>query len=517
MTVRRKLLIAVGIGLALTILIPVIHHYKLRFALDNYLAQLKAKGEPLELAQVVPPPLTPERNSAPLFWQAVSLRHTNLNILETNPPPAMHQVAPGKAMIGWLQPEIRDENIINSWQDVRDGLAQDEGALKLLSQLTNNSAFDFHLQYDGRYAMLATNLPTEKRAVQLLTASAIYNLHNGDTAAAVSNVQTALVLVTGTDDERTAISQLVRMAMAAIASAATWEILQATNITDEELTRLQAAWAQPEFIRAWNRSLPVEREGDVTMVEQWRKFDAELGRYLGLEKNARDVLGMPDDSDSFPDKVKLRARIFLWRYWWSYADELLYLKGFEVLTSTAHAVETNGAFLPALNRQKAGLDQLGISRLTNSSSFLFYGPEIFDWIQAKSIVTLGRVAQRVMRAEAERQIVMTAIALKRYQLAHGNYPAKLDSLVPEFLAKTPPDPVDGQPLRYRLQPDGNYLLYSIGENGIDDGGNPAIKEEGHFSGFFWESPQALDWIWPQPATPEEIQKYYAGLSKGAGN
>ena len=57
--------------------------------------------------------------------------------------------------------------------------------------------------------------------------------------------------------------------------------------------------------------------------------------------------------------------------------------------------------------------------------------------------------QRVMRAETTKQMAIAAIALKRYQLKHGNYPPDLNSLVPEFVSKVPLDPVDGQPLRYR--------------------------------------------------------------------
>jgi hypothetical protein len=34
------------------ILIPVIRHYQLRFAVASYMAELKAKGEPMDLAQV---------------------------------------------------------------------------------------------------------------------------------------------------------------------------------------------------------------------------------------------------------------------------------------------------------------------------------------------------------------------------------------------------------------------------------------------------------------------------------
>jgi hypothetical protein len=114
-----------------------------------------------------------------------------------------------------------------------------------------------------------------------------------------------------------------------------------------------------------------------------------------------------------------------------------------------------------------------------------------------------------MIAETAKEGVITAIALKRYQLKHGNYPPDLNSLVPEFVSKVPLDPVDGQPLRYRRNADGTFLLYSVGENGKDDGGNPALEKGVQSSNFYWQNPHALDWVWPQPATEQEVQNYYA--------
>ena len=68
--------------------------------------------------------------------------------------------------------------------------------------------------------------------------------------------------------------------------------------------------------------------------------------------------------------------------------------------------------------------------------------------------------------------------------------------------------MDGQPLRYRRNADGNFPLYSVGENGVDDGGNPALESGVTSSSYAWQNPHALDWVWPQPATVAEIQKYY---------
>jgi hypothetical protein len=63
-----------------------------------------------------------------------------------------------------------------------------------------------------------------------------------------------------------------------------------------------------------------------------------------------------------------------------------------------------------------------------------------------------------------------AVAAERFRLAHGHWPHSLSSLVPEFLQEEPTDPFDGQPLRFR-RCDHGVLIYSVGPDGKDDGGN----------------------------------------------
>jgi hypothetical protein len=66
------------------------------------------------------------------------------------------------------------------------------------------------------------------------------------------------------------------------------------------------------------------------------------------------------------------------------------------------------------------------------------------------------------------------------------------------------DVMDGKPLRYRLNPDGTLLLYSVGEDGVDDGGDPTPGKSWTDSKCWW---LARDAVWPMPATPEEVKEY----------
>jgi len=118
---------------------------------------------------------------------------------------------------------------------------------------------------------------------------------------------------------------------------------------------------------------------------------------------------------------------------------------------------------------------------------------------------------RTMINEASKRLATVAIALKRFQSANGHLPENLSGLAPEFLATVPLDPADGHPLRYRRNADGTFVLYSIGEDGVDDGGKADLPKASNTDYPAWF--RGADWVWPQPATPEEIQKYYETIAR----
>jgi hypothetical protein len=76
-------------------------------------------------------------------------------------------------------------------------------------------------------------------------------------------------------------------------------------------------------------------------------------------------------------------------------------------------------------------------------------------------------------------------ALARYAAADGQYPASLDALK-DLMLSDGLDPYSGKPLHYRLEADGSYTLWSVGENLEDDGGVVGAK---------CPDCQAKDFVW----------------------
>ena len=113
------------------------------------------------------------------------------------------------------------------------------------------------------------------------------------------------------------------------------------------------------------------------------------------------------------------------------------------------------------------------------------------------------VIRRTLEVQTQQQMVLTVLGVQRYRLRTGRLPAQLSDLVPEYLTAWPHDFMDGKALRYRLlSGDGDFLLYSVGEDGKDDGGDPAQQADKKTYHQIWDGRDA---VWPSAATAEEAK------------
>mgnify|MGYP000862507396 CR=1 FL=1 len=75
------------------------------------------------------------------------------------------------------------------------------------------------------------------------------------------------------------------------------------------------------------------------------------------------------------------------------------------------------------------------------------------------------------RSSARARLLLLELALRRYRRGQGAEAARLEDLVPEYLPTVPADPFGKGPPVYR-QVGGGHMLYSVGPDGTDDGGEP---------------------------------------------
>jgi hypothetical protein len=101
------------------------------------------------------------------------------------------------------------------------------------------------------------------------------------------------------------------------------------------------------------------------------------------------------------------------------------------------------------------------------------------------------IIQKFACAQTAVEEAGVACALERFHLARGKYPESLAGLMPQFIATIPRDVITGEPLKYRLTDDGQFILYSVGWNETDDGGQIVMLKAGKTI----DVTQG-DWVWP---------------------
>lgn len=473
-------------------------------SVEAYKNALRAQGERLEISEVAPVAVPFDQNGR----DAAQMAFGSLDSGSAHYANTMWMIAPGKAIPAWSQPEARGSDFTNSWEDFATDAATYFPAVESLHQAAQFPNLDFGLDYQKGPALLLPHLAPFKRSATTLVIASTLDLHHGDPASAATNLCVLLHLVKANEDECIMISDLVRIAMATIAVGGTWDFLQATNVTDTELAALQTSWNDLQFVKPAEKAVMMERAITSAWIEKARAsstaFDSTFGYYTGASSGGS---GTPVDN------IKMAVGKTLWRTTWSYSQELNTLQCDQLVLQTFHLMETNAFWKTNFDAMSSQLTRISF---TYPGQTLIEKLEIPDFNELSGSSGLASFVLKTIRIEAARRIVVTAIALKRYQLKHGTLPENLSDLTPDFLPAVPLDPIDGNPLRYHKNDDGTYLLYSIGEDGVDNGGDPTdtVSSTSRQPQLNWQNTRARDWVWPQPATPAEIQAYWATNTAG---
>lgn len=112
---------------------------------------------------------------------------------------------------------------------------------------------------------------------------------------------------------------------------------------------------------------------------------------------------------------------------------------------------------------------------------------------------LGKALSTAFAVESDVHATRILIAIELHKHANGAAPATLDALVPTFFQSIPPDSISGKPWVYKVLPEPDehgrqFLLYSVGTDGVDNGGSRAIEAKFRNAGsagkdFVYNSPR----------------------------
>ena len=344
----------------------------------------------------------------------------------------------------------------------------------VIEQLRQDSARPysrFPIGYDDedKAMILLPHLADVKRCSMVLRLRAIAELQNGQADKALADVKLMLYLNQSIRTEPILISHLVRLAMVEITLQPIYEGLAEHRWSDAQLAGLDAELGRLDFLADYEFSMRGERIFGISETEYLR-------RSRNLRSMSFDNQGDPS-SPPFSDLgFHLAPSSFFYRS--------------ELTIAEMHERWT----LPLVDLTNRIVSPMKVEQSTADADRALQRDWPYNILARMIFPAVGRAVEKYARAQSSVDLARTAIALERYRLAHGGYPESLAALAPQFIEKVPHDVIGGGPLHYRLNADGQFVLYSIGWNERDDGGvvvltkgsTPVVnRDEG-------------DWVWRYP-------------------
>jgi len=314
-------------------------------------------------------------------------------------------------------------------------IADNNKALELLHAGAAIENCRYPIDLNAGFETTLPYLSEMRKASFLLKLEAILHAENGDGKLATHSANSIFGIARSLAKEPSTISQMARSAHQSLATSTIEYCINRIELTDEQLV---------ELIKSVHNA---ERISDMTCA-----FIGE--RCFGLSFFKAPESMNPDIIEGIPVRpiLELYKAVGL-----ADSDAMIYL---DIMDGYIKAAQ-----LPHHKRQEA-VKAIG-TRLQSTSQIHILLHTIMP--------PLSHITSIELRTIAYLRTARTALAVLRFRLAAGRLPDALTDLVPAYLDAVPTDPFDGNEIRYKKLEAG-FVVYSIGEDLSDDGGQERTKE-----------------------------------------
>ncbi len=400
-----------GIVIVLFILFRVFGHS----GLQRKIAQLRAKGYPTTFEELKKYNELPQGvpNAADLYLKAINAYQSPTALEKTLLP-----------YVGSVVLEAGEPNSPEMQNAITSFLAANAETLDLLHQAGQIERCRFDYPAVGPPGFIIPNLSEIRECSKLLRLSILDKVFSGNTDQAVQEIKEHFRLGESLAPDPFLICHLVRVAIHAGGVDSVRMVLEKTTLSRQQMNELQS-----ELIQFRDR------------LQMDHAFIGERLYFLDQEQ-MRQSLGFGTVPARFSGLMDINIIRTLEFY-----DQL------EAVTK-----------LPPQDRLK---QYQQIEKDVEQLSVLYFVTKI-------TLPALSKVGSIDLRVRAQLDSAITALSVERFRQAEGRLPESLEELVPRYMETVPIDPFDGKPLRYKRLEKG-YTIYSIGDDGEDNGGIPKEK------------------------------------------
>ncbi len=320
----------------------------------------------------------------------------------------------------------------------REFLDQHRDLLDELSVLRDMPHGRCELAYEKN--PLATLLPTLsplRTAAKLHLVSSMLMLVDGDLEGAAANAHIQAHLGATLNEFPTVIGRLVQIASDALLVRAVENVLRVGQVGEPVLLRLDEDIKTRLTGGTMRWAFLGERAFFVGLCESLASGDVSLADLMN---------GTGDGGITWLPEMLIRKN---------------QMRGAEILTWLVDAADDPKAMMQAGQRIDATVPTEPMTHV----------------LVRMLLPSLSRSVVLHLRITAQLECTRVALAAERFRLKTGRLPTSIAELVPDYLDGVPDDPFSDGPLLLRETEDG-IVVYSVNEDGEDDGGIVARQEDG---------------------------------------
>jgi hypothetical protein len=346
-------------------------------------------------------------------------------------------------------------------------LSKYDPAIEELRQAAQLPYSRFPLNYDDEdpAEILLPHLAEIKRCSLVLQLRALAELQNNQSDEACKDVKLMFRLADSVRTEPFIITHLVRIVIVQFALQPVYEGLAKQQWSDAQLAELDSELAKLDFLADYKFSIGGERAAHVKIVAWLERGRGHLQELSG---------NMEDGNQNAPV-----LPLYLAPKGWFYQNDLAIAKLDQV-------------WIGVVNDEQQTVSPHAAILARNTVNRAFRHRGLYNVLTRMLVAPLDGYAERVAFAQNAVNMARTAIGLERFRLAHAEFPDLLDALTPQFMQQVPHDIINGQPLHYSRTSDGQFVLYSVGWNEVDDGGRVITSKSGTVDR------NRGDWVWRYP-------------------
>ena len=483
-------IIGAHLVLIIAVIIPLVIHENRQAERDwiTFTDYWEAKGESFNYKDFIPPEIPDQENFAtsPIIAelfdeitpnQLETLDFDNIKNIEIQAPSKPDLMdrqraigGPERNLIDYLAVPDNHTSKEEAAKIILDSLKPLEPLFLKIEQTCQRLSVRYPVDYDHPITARHNQLSLFP-AIKALVAKIRAQVALKKSTDAGKDLLTLLHLIDMLGSDHSFIPKTIEASMYSVVLPTIWEGLKTRNFTEKDLKlidrKLQKTELQQEFIQ----TVRAERAAFLDLMEN------NPEAFYGMLK----VEYFYDHSDA--NHIALAFRVLGLSQAFAHRNKLIYSKFIQDhYLTTDDKINTNEIKLTIVSNAEKEFSKL------QKHPFLSTHPYSV-LLSAQGEGLLFGVAKKITQTSVRINLARVAISLELYHREHGNYPDSLTLLTPAQPNDLPLDLYTGKPFHYRINSDGAPVIYSVGENRIDEGGR--LGED--------------DLIW-QYEIPEDIDK-----------